>query len=302
MTTLISRKSMLATAILGVLFWLGVRAFAADSGSCDRHCLLEILTNYTEALTDNDTSRLHVSPQVRVTGNGVVTSLGKGEVWGSVKRIPYRQALVDPVTGAAVFYGVLTNSPTRDQEKWWFYIVRLKVAKRGGAPAQITEVEEISYDGMLGGTAASSLHLPERVFDTLLPEEERSSRDQLFAIANKYFDAVSRTLDYHEVPWHPECERIELGAFTVNSALGPGSCGGEFKSPRVKWIVKNRRFYIADVQRGLVFAIGNFTTPPEYPDNNGSVVFELFKVQDGLIRQIWAFFRGNGQLHSGWGD
>jgi hypothetical protein len=297
MTTLISRKSVLATAVLGALFWLGVHALAADASTCNRHCLLEILTTYTEALTDNDTSRLHVSPNVRVTGNGLVTPLGKGEVWGSVKRIPFREALVDPVTGAAVFYGVLTNSPTRDQEKWWFYIVRLKVQQR-----QITEVEEISYDGMLGGTAASSLHLPDRVFDTVLPEDERSSREELFAIAGKYFDAVSRVLDYHQVPWGPECERIELGTFTVNSSLGPGSCGGEFKSPRVKWIVENRRYYIADVQRGLVFAIGNFTTPPEYPDNNGSVVFELFKVQDGLIRQIWAFFRGNGQLHSGWGD
>src|SRR6185437_337250 len=64
---------------------------------------------------------------------------------------------------------------------------------------------------MLGGTAASSLHLPDRVFDTVLPEDERSSREELFGIATKYFDAVSRTLDYHEVPWGPECERIELG-------------------------------------------------------------------------------------------
>jgi len=78
MTTLISRKSMLATAVLGALFWLGVRAFAADASACNRHCLLEILTTYTEALTDNDTSRLHVSSNVRVTGNGVVTRLGKG--------------------------------------------------------------------------------------------------------------------------------------------------------------------------------------------------------------------------------
>jgi hypothetical protein len=187
MTTLISRKSVLATAALGALFWLGAHAFAADASSCNRHCLLEILTTYTEALTDNDTSRLHVSPDVRVTGNGVVAQLGKGEVWGSVKRIPFRQALVDPVTGAAVFYGVLTNSPTRDQEKWWFYIVRLKVERR-----QITEVEEISYDGMLGGTSAASLHLPDRVFDTVLPEDERSSREELFGIATKYFDAVSR--------------------------------------------------------------------------------------------------------------
>jgi hypothetical protein len=100
----------------------------------------------------------------------------------------------------------------------------------------------------------------------------------------------------------PECQRIELAVCTVNSLMNPGSCGGEFKNPAIKWNVKNRRFYIADPERGAVLAIGNFTTPPEYPKNNGSVVFEVFKVQDGLIRQIEAFFRGNGQLHSGWGS
>jgi len=112
MTTLISRKAVMATAAFGLLFLIGVRAFAAETASCSRRCLLEMLTTYTEALTDNNTSRLAVSPNVRVTGNGVVTQLGKGEVWGSVKRIPFRQALVDPVTGAAGFYGVLTNTPT----------------------------------------------------------------------------------------------------------------------------------------------------------------------------------------------
>jgi hypothetical protein len=51
-----------------------------------------------------------------------------------------------------------------------------------------------------------------------------------------------------------------------------------------------------------VLAVGDFTTPPEYPKNNGSVVMEVFKVQDGMIRHIWAFFRGNGQPASGWDD
>jgi hypothetical protein len=131
---------------------------------------------------------------------------------------------------------------------------------------------------------------------------ERSTRAQLFAIADKYFDAVTGAINYHDVPWHPECQRIELGTFTVNSRLGPGSCGGEFKDPKVRWTVCNRRFYIADEERGVVLAIGNFMTPPELPTNNGSVVFEVFKIQDGLIRHIEAFFRGNGQLHSGWGE
>jgi len=81
-----------------------------------------------------------------------------------------------------------------------------------------------------------------------------------------------------------------------------GSCGGEFQNPSTKWNVSNRRFYIADVERGVVLAIANFMTPPEYPKNNGSVVAEVFKVQDGMIRYIHAFFRGNGQLHSGWGE
>jgi hypothetical protein len=293
-----------ACAFLGGSSGLAVSRLAAAAdvapappADCNRHCLLGILTTYTEALVDNDASRLAVAPQLRVTSNGVASTLGHGQVWGSVKRIPYRHAFVDPVAGAAVFYGTLTNTPSRDAEQWWFYVVRLRVVRQ-----QVTEIEEIAYDGTLGGTPASSLDLPHSIYDTYLPMAERSTRAQLFQIADKYFDAVTGAINYHDVPWHPECQRIELGTFTVNSRLGPGSCGGEFKDPKVRWTVRNRRFYIADEERGVVLAIGNFMTPPELPNNNGSVVFEVFKIQDGLIRHIEAFFRGNGQLHSGWGD
>ena len=298
--------------------WAGVAALMLVFGAanaqrlehCSRRCLLEILTTYTEALTDNDTSRLNVAKDLRVTSNGEETDLGGGQVWGDGRRLPYRQAFVDPLTGAAVFYGVVTNVVSSNRpgaqadaadavRHTWFYIVRLKV--EGG---QITEVEEVSYEPDPGGFGAdpSSLTLPDRIFDTWLPPDERVSRTELFHIADLYFDAVSQRIDYHDVPWHPECQRVELGVFTVNTGRSPGSCGGEFQIPSVKWNVENRRFYIADEERGVVMAIGNFMTPPEYPNNNGSVVFEVFKVQDGLIRQIHAFFRGNGQLHSGWGE
>ena len=280
------------------------------AGDCDRHCLLAFLTEYTEAITDNNLARLAVAPTVRVTSNGQVVELGKGQVWGAGRRLPYRQAFVDPFSGAAVFYGIVTSTgrparggarPAGDAtpEHSWFYVVRLRVELQ-----RITEVEEVSYEPPPGGFGASpsSLSLPDRIFDEWLPQPERVSRQQLFDIANKYFDAVSHKIDYRDVPWHPECQRIELGVFTVNTERSPGSCGGEFQTPSVKWNVENRRFYIADVERGVVFAIGNFMTPPEYPNNNGSVVFEVFKIQDGLIRQIQAFFRGNGQAASGWGE
>jgi hypothetical protein len=88
----------------------------------------------------------------------------------------------------------------------------------------------------------------------------------------------------------------------VNAPRTAGSCRGEFQVPSVKWNVENRRFYIADVERGVVLAVGNFMAPKEYPNNNPSVVMEVFKVQDGMIRHIAAFFRGNGQPRSGWGE
>ncbi len=300
------RWSVLTSALLA---FLATTAADAQPGGCDRRCLLSFLTEYTEALTDNNIARLAVSTTVRVTSNGAMVELGKGEVWGPGRRLPYRQAFVDPVTGAAVFYGIVTNdvrsarTGTRDtaggHEHWWFYVARLKIERQ-----RITEIEEVSYEPAPGGFGAKpeSLSLPDRIFDTWLPQSERVSRNELFAVANKYFDAVSHKIDYHDVPWHPECQRVELGVFTVNSQRSPGSCGGEFQVPSVKWNVENRRFYVADIERGVVLAIANFMTPSEYPSNNGSVVFEVFKVQDGLIRQIHAFFRGNGQLHSGWGE
>ena len=270
----------------------------ASQPDCNRRCLLEFLQTYTEGLLDNDTSRIKVASSLRVTSNGVDVPLGKGEVWGLAKRMPYRQAFVDPVTGAAIFLGTVTNAPTNQGERWWFYMLRLKVVAK-----QVTEVEEISYDGMLRRTPASKLTQADRIYDAVLPPDEQVPRAELIAIANKYFDVVSGTLDYHDVPWHPECSRLEDAVLTVNQPESGGSCAGEFENPRVKWIVKNRRIYVVDVARGVVVAVANFTSPPEYPNNNASVVFEVFKIQDGLIRHIEAMFRGDSSMKtSTWPD
>src|SRR5579863_9853118 len=145
--------------------WLGCMLLVTGSGfatlsarqkakepDCNRRCLLEFLQTYTEGLLDNDTSRIKVASNLRVTSNGMDVPLGKGEVWGQAKRMPYRQAFVDPVTGAVMFMGTVTNAPTNQAELWWFYMVRLKVVAQ-----QITEVEEIAYDGAIRGNHPSKL-------------------------------------------------------------------------------------------------------------------------------------------------
>ena len=301
---MVFRLHRVAGLLACILVVAGLGLTAADAAhkpsapDCNRRCLLEFLQTYTEGLLDNDTFRIKVAPGLRVTSNGVDVHLGKGEVWGLAKRMPYRQAFVDPVTGAAIFLGTVTNAPTSQGERWWFYMLRLKVVAR-----QIAEVEEISYDGMLRRTPASKLTQADRIYDAVLPPDEQASRAELIATANKYFDVVSGTLDYHDAPWHPECSRLEDAILTVNQPESAGSCAGEFENPRIKWIVKNRRVYIVDVERGVVVAVANFTSPPEYPNNNASVVFEVFKIQDGLIRHIEAMFRGDSSMKtSTWPD
>lgn len=287
---------MLVATVLGLT--AGDAAQKAREPDCNRRCLLEFLQTFTEGLLDNDTSRIKAAPGLRVTSNGVDVQLGKGEVWGLAKRMPYRQAFVDPVTGAVMFMGTVTNAPTNQGERWWFYMVRLKVFAK-----QVTEIEEISYDGMLRGNPPSKLTQADRIYDAVLPASEQVSRAELIATANKYFDVVSGVLNYHDAPWHPECSRLEDAVLTVNQPESGGSCAGEFKNPRIKWIVKNRRIYIADVERGVVMAVSNFTSPPEYPNNNASVAFEVFKIQDGLIRHIEAMFRGDSSMKiSTWPD
>ena len=74
-----------ATMLLGVGSAPGL-ASAQGQASCDRRCLLRTLTTYTEALTDDDLSRLPLAPGVRTTANGVVTPLGKSAPWGASGR------------------------------------------------------------------------------------------------------------------------------------------------------------------------------------------------------------------------
>jgi hypothetical protein len=301
----IQRRTIAAlVAIIAGAFLLPASAMAMapqpvsqPSQQCDRHCLLSLATAYTEAVTDDKPSEVPVAADVRVTDNGELSTLGRGQVWGQPRRFQFRHTLVDPDTGQIVFYGTVTDSPQVDPATWWFYAVRLRVEHR-----VITEVEEIATDSKFV-TPASDLRLPDRTFDTVLPTGERQSRQQLIALANRYFDVVTggEGSDAREGlagVFHPDCQRMELGTFTTNSDTAAGSCVGEFADPGFRWPVSNRRFPVVDTERGVVVGMALFGDAPGIP-NSGSVVVEAFKVEDGLIRHIFAFFRG-GQTESGW--
>ena len=259
------------------------------------------LNTVLDAIGENSPAGLPLAPNAKITSDGVVGKIESSPVWGPARRIPYRLVFADPVTESAVFYGVVTNShqrpagastagqrpiPAGAGDSWWYYVLRIKVAN-----GEITELEQLDLEpkGGFGSDNMRNLHQADRIWDTVVPESERSTREELFAVADKYWDSVSKKVDTRQVPWGPGCQRLESGTVTSDSATFPWSCGNGMKQPSVYWIVVNRRYYIADVERGVVLGFAVFMTPKEYPQNPFGLAIEFFKVQNGLIQAIDAF-------------
>ena len=288
---------------------------------CDKRCLLSAATAYTEALALDDVTGLKVTPDVRVTSNGNVTTLGQGDLWGPKRRIHYRQTFTDPVTGSVLFFGTVTDDAA-EAAKWWFYVLRLKVGGRG----VISEVEEISTERDFSrsdpnATKASQLQLPDRAWEAVLPEDEQVSRDELNRVANNYWDWLGGTKDWTQVPFGPDCQRAENGTFTTNAAVFKSSCPGFFgpngpaartttttgapgttTAPAPRREVRYRRMYIADTERGVVAGFAAFTTVQGDTVTVVGVLPEVFKVVAGHIQLVEAFFRVEGQTKIGWGE
>jgi hypothetical protein len=214
---------------------------------------------------------------------------------------------VDADTGAITFFALITNvtvplTATPEEidnpppGQWWYYALRLQVANN----SVITEVEELVSTIGITGTAPQSIPTAaDRIWDAIIPEDERSTTTELQEVANDYWSTVGGTLPWPQAPFHPECQRVELGTQTTNAIFGPSSCGTEFLAPSLQGgTVTNRRFYINDPVRGIVAGIawfgGQNTTA-------GTAILEQFKIQDGLIRRIEAYYPLQGQSWSGWG-
>ncbi|HEY0341179.1 MAG TPA: hypothetical protein VGC34_10265 [Steroidobacteraceae bacterium] len=272
----------------GALRWLAVTALALSmpalaargdytkenvaNPTCDKRCLMEDLNLILNAIGNNAPTGLPIATNAKITSDGVPGKLESSPVWGPARRIPYRLVFTDPVTESAVFYGVVTNSyerpagaaarrpnPEGAGNDWWYYVLRIKVVNK-----MITEVEQLDLVPRpdFGADAIRAMHQPDRIWDEVLPESERSTREQLFTVADKYWDSVSKRIKTQEVPWGPGCQRLESGVVTSDSANFQWSCGNGMQQPSVFWNVQNQRYYIADVERGVVLGFAVFMTPP----------------------------------------
>lgn len=287
---------------------------AGQTQELERSRLVGLVDRYLVVLATNDPLRLRVSSNVRFTENGQQLALGKG-LWGTATAAPPARRAVcvaDPDAGQVGALAVVGEAGERS-----LLALRLKV--HGGV---ISEIETMVSRSTIRIFDPDGLGRRED-FEQVVPEGERSGREELAAAAQLYFEGVLRG-DGKMVPLDPRCVRMENGvatalntesdsplfAMSIADAIDTGIYVTVIES------VRDRRVTAVDVERGLVFVhfafdhpgavtrlqgeqAGTGTTPFRTPSALMGV--EIFKVRGGLIRHIEAVIANVPYgMSSGW--
>ena len=306
-----------AAWILGALFVLlaGAAPAATPPGpaaanKCDRACLNGFVDQYMAAVAAHDPSKLPHSANARYSENNVEMPLGEGlwqtsDGWGS-----YKVYIDDPQAGQVGFLGV-ANEDTHLS----VFAARLKVVNQ-----KVTEIEVLVARPDRPGPASGSGNLtggPENLNDKPLfsedePADQRVSRDKLIALANGYFDTIQLNTGKIYTTFDPDCQRMENGSITANNPnpnanpVARMGCQAQLETGMLKMVTRCRdRRYVVDEQRQMVFAATFFdhngtvrkntlvdgtvrTIGPPFDRPYTFLIFELFKIKNGKIRQIEA--------------
>ena len=309
------KKAVFTISIYAAMLIICVElACAADP--CDRTCLENYIDKVLDAMIAHNPDQLMLSKDVRYTENGVELRPGDG-MWGTLSsRGKYNLYISDPEAGQAGFYGTVSENGRMN-----YIALRVKMFE-----ALICEIEAIVVrpSGMMsiGQPPAPSTgdimdkKTPRPQFLQTVPLKERMSRERLTEIANSYFTGLANQTGKFTAPFAETCERWENGNHTTNQKPNPDipkggidilamSCEEQQKSGWFAFVteIRNRRFPVVDIERGLVLAFGFFdhdAAVREYLLPDGKMtpniltypqtihIAELFQIRDGKIDQIEA--------------
>ena len=271
-----------------------------------RSALYAVLDQYLAALKGRDPSRVRWSARVYNTENNVALMVGDG-LWGTITGLgTYDLRFCDEAGRQVGWFGTVDETDENSA-----IALRLKVDAEGA----IAEVETLVVR-----QADSGLKFEPQRFETkpplieLVEPARRSPRERLVSIAHGYFDTLQLNDGTLFVRFHPDCQRVENGVQTTHNPefarvvpVAALSCEAQLRLGNYRYDdrLRARRYELVDEERGLVFAgafIDHCGRLADYRLTDGRVVtshirrphsfylLELFKIEDGMIRQIEANF------------
>jgi hypothetical protein len=317
------RIRLLAVALFLALAPAAVGQQAAKP-ACDRACLQSYVDRYLDAMLAHDPSLTLFARDCRFTENGVRLPLGNEGLWFDMTgKGSYKFYIPDVETQQIAFIGTAreklsfptvpapgTNAAPKPPEPSLVAVaIRLKILN-----GLITEAEQLVIRperSLMGGASPSpfpptgeaveKLGSPDPIFEEVIPEAERPSREELIKTANYYFTGLQRNDTKGYYPFTEDALRRENGMVSCGGPPPSTGCKKQFESGQLRNIVsriRDRRFVAVDRERGIVFAFGFF----DHEQINWTwQIAELFKIQKGNIRRVEAvFLRCPYGTNSGW--
>jgi hypothetical protein len=264
---MLMRKTLVFAAVLVAL------SVPAQAQICTRDSLRAIVARYFQAVEKHDVSALPTAQNLRITENGLVIKPSEG-FFRTGSKLHFQRSLFDTERCGAVTQAVIDE--TRDGATAPV-ILAVRLQMNGG---RVSEIETIvNRKGELFFSPDGLLATRSQDWDSLLPSDQRSTREYMNDAANKYFDGFAADPKV-EAPFAMPCHRWEGG---VQTTAKTGNC-----SPKGLVLTHtHRRFPLTDVEAGITAAFVNFNQT--LPD------VHLFKFRNGRIELIQAVFGGRVQ-------
>ena len=284
---------------------------AQAQSACTRDGLKAIIGQYFSALEARNPANLPLAANVKFTENGVEMPVGEG-LWKTAGKILLKRDLIDtykcgthsqvvieekytaPQTNAPAakspFASLSAKPPAEGTIRPILYGARLKVENQ-----KITEIETfVARETEFAFNAATVLETKDQDWESIIPEEQRSSRLAMIAAADDYFDM------FVEKPRvRTRSPRFVIAGRTVSRQPGRRNDGGVKMtahdcSPKGLVITNHgpRRFLV-DVEAGTVVAYVHFAG--SLPD------FHMFRMREGKVDLIQSVI-GAGAKSMGWPD
>jgi hypothetical protein len=272
---------------------------------CNHACLTKHVTDYMAALAKRNPGALKVHKSIRFTENNVELPFGREGFWATATAVaPTGLVAADVQSGNAAWLGT-----AEEHGKPVYFAMRLGV--RDGALAEV-ETIVVRNTGLPLPFADVTKVVHDPSFNQILPPEQRRSRERLRAVADGYFNTVELNDGNIFTPFDIECGRLENGILTTagNTAgaggISPG-CEAGLKTGmyRINKRIRERRYPVIDVERGVVVSTGFFDHANEFDRYklvdgreqrtalkwpNSISLIEAFRVKDSKIHRIEAVF------------
>jgi hypothetical protein len=272
-----------ALAVLSVsLVMVMVASTPARAATCTRPCLQHMITVYVDAMLAHAPAQMPLAANARFTEDSNELKLGEG-LWKTVTaKGHFRQDYVDPKRQVVGSHMELFEGDTQV-----LYSVVLHIENRKIAGIE-TIVFRVPDDPK---SKPDHLDKPLPLMNDPVPAAKRMSRADMIKVALLYTEGL-RIGDFvkADTPFAKEAYRYENGIkFAGEGCRTTSVCDPKTQKMMLHPDIKPS-VAVVDEQAGIVVLWMNFGDTHSYGPGRALVTFEAFKIYDGSIHAINAFF------------